>query len=568
LSVTKYQILLSISGLVTKFSGGKMEGEDENPAKRSKIQEEQETATAAGGDSPDLVHMSEGTGTKSQDDPRSDGENKTVVHKEERTLKDIFDMLIPNDITNLIFKRLEPWDLQDARLVSKRWTELIDPTIQWQPYLFDCEIPQIVKFIEKGYPVHQLNVSKLQDFDYPENGLGFAPVRSLHFLPYLDKTDGNKYKGISDQNLSKLMTELKNIEEMRLHSMALNDVKRPSTVFQTFEFPKLKDLQISTLDKDGPGFNVCLDAFGNTYPSLEKVSACIFFDKEDELIQHPPSYKEIFEFCVRHSKTLRCFYLDYSAASPPLPISFAFDHDMSVADFRNLQTGLKSVELDEFVITPSYYEGQARFVLVGTLLEAQKRLSILKVNHLSQFNRSIWATIQNAIINCSATLKTIICRGCFCPHDGEPHQVFSCRALHSCVALKELRISVCGLKVEDIYEVPVHIEVLDLGVHMTKEQVEFISNGRYQALKTWILRPARKEENTFIPYTTLALFKRILANCPQLGELVICKKNSEWKKINKFIQRTHGLCNYSCPEEMELGAGFSRIVINRKQLRL
>lgn len=47
----------------------------------------------------------------------------------------------------------------------------------------------------------QLNVSKLQDFDYPEDGLGFAYVRSLHFLPYRDKTDGNKHKGISDKNL-------------------------------------------------------------------------------------------------------------------------------------------------------------------------------------------------------------------------------------------------------------------------------------------------------------------------------------------------------------------------------
>lgn len=108
------------------------------------------------------------------------------------------------------------------------------------------------------------------------------------------------------------MTDLKNLEEMRLHSMALNDIKRPSKVFETFEFPLLKHLHISTLDSDGPGFNVCLDAFLNTYPSLEKVTACIFFDKEDQLIQHPPSYQEIFEFCVRHSKTLRSFNLDYS----------------------------------------------------------------------------------------------------------------------------------------------------------------------------------------------------------------------------------------------------------------
>lgn len=114
---------------------------------------------------------------------------------------------------------------------------------------------------------------------------------------------------------------------------------------------------------------------------------------------------------------------------------------------------------------------------------------------------------------------------------------------------------------------PVQIEELDLGVHMTKEQVEFISNGRYQTLKTWLLRP-RKDENNLIPYTTLALFKRILSNCPELDELIIFKKNSEWKKINKFVQRTHGLSNWNCPEEMEVGPGFSQILINRKKLQL
>ncbi|OXA55473.1 uncharacterized protein LOC110849198 [Folsomia candida] len=481
-----------------------------------------------------------------------------------KMLKDIFEILIPGDITRLIFNRLDTEEREEARLVSKRWAELIDSTLKWKPYLYDHGIKELKRFIRKGYPIDELNVSKLQGFVYPESGMGFVKVRAIHFLPFKDRGE-KKYRGISSDNLRNMMLELKNVEEIHLHSMALNEADKLS--FQSMDLPMLKSLEISTLDTDGPGFDVCLKAIDNTYPSLVQLRASIFFDVDGELIELPPYYKNIFQFCVRHKETLRDFHVDFNTGGyvEPMAADLTEDLEMSAEEFLQLKTELTSVRLDKFVMAPTVYEGQNRFTLACTLLESQKYLTVLKIPNLHRCNKTMWTHVKAAISQCSSTLTTIVIQGCFCPSDGIMEH-YSCTALHSCRNLKDLQLSVCGLIVGDIQHIPRQsLQILDL--NLDRDQLAFVADGHFKELRKLIIRPKKSEADSPIPAMTFTQFLKILKNLPALTNLVMYTKATEWKKVKKFSVRNIGLVVTKCPEEMEIGPKYQMITINRSMFQ-
>lgn len=138
----------------------------------------------------------------------------------------------------------------------------MDPLLKWDPYLYDYEADRLRVFAKKGLEVNRLRVSRLIDYKYPDEteGFGFKSVNKLEFVPFVChvKTKRNgpysmEYSGISDANLQNLMKDLKNVNSLSLHSRSFNEVARPSC-FGTCSLPELKELKISTFNKDGPGY--------------------------------------------------------------------------------------------------------------------------------------------------------------------------------------------------------------------------------------------------------------------------------------------------------------------------
>ncbi len=124
--------------------------------------------------------------------------------------------------------------------------------------------------------------------------------------------------------------------------------------------------QLSTSNADGKGYYVVLDALENVFPKLKTLKIRLLYHRETIFLQHPPFYKEVFQFFVKHAKTLNNISLSYcnlaDERSIP-PFVFDLDHSIPARTYQNLMSGLEKVQLSDFSFNPTFYEGRARFLL-------------------------------------------------------------------------------------------------------------------------------------------------------------------------------------------------------------
>jgi hypothetical protein len=136
-----------------------------------------------------------------------------------------------------------------------------------------------------------------------------------------------------------------------------------------------------------------LGSLENTFPSLHKLRVSLFYDignededddDEEDFVPnfaqpppHPPKYRELYEFIIRHKTTLKDVYLDYGCDTNPHPLLISMDHNIPMADFVRIMTELKFVELTKLSLTLTPYEGRQRF-LFGILKIYKIKSKIIK----------------------------------------------------------------------------------------------------------------------------------------------------------------------------------------------
>ncbi|OXA55474.1 F-box only protein 48 [Folsomia candida] len=503
---------------------------------------------------------------KSQDLIMSDDEED-----EDDQLSQIFYMLIPSEITSLIFKRLDLSSKRASRLVCRRWLQLVDPLVAWYPELCDESVQSVLNFTEKGYTANTLVVTKLMDFCYPLKGIGLM-AQSLEFhsqnvpihMTMMMEEDPTLRKtlGISNSNLNMLLFEYRNIEGgLILNSGALMSSELPS-LFNTTNFTNLTSLEIFGCNEDGRGYCMCLETMGNMFPKLKRLKLTIEYHRETILLHHPPYYKQVFQFVGRHCKTLTSFELVYSNLTDENimpPFIFDLDHSIPVHVFQDTMSKLKNVQLSEFTFKPTFYEARSRFLYGVQLMNHQERLTCLKLENLSRSNFGVWEAGVQLMQKCSKTLNSIHCDG--------PLDEFSCRVLQFAKNLKDIRITICGVKIVDVELLPVAtVKILHLGHGLSANQIKFIATNMTQLVE-WYLPQDRAQFDRTIPKTSIGIFKSAV-KLPKLQKLVLTKRCSSWKRIRKIISYTQGLDVGDRDPSDPKDACYVKIMIERRRLEL
>jgi len=178
-------------------------------------------------------------------------------------------------------------------------------------------------------------------------------------------------------------------------------------------------------------------------------------------------------------------------------------------------------------------------------MDYQICLSSFIIHNVDRWNRLIFANVQECIERCSNTLKKVSVRGCLCGFE----ENFNCKAVQNCHSLKHLAISVCGITVDSVRNLPKQLEFLNLGKELSEDFIDEVINNMKQ-LKTWALVQGRRRDyspsNPGAPPIRLEIFKKILIELPNLNSLILhrpksIKPNPDLPKIMKLIAQTKGL---------------------------
>jgi hypothetical protein len=271
----------------------------------------------------------------------------------------------------LVFGRLDLDSKLTARLVCRSWLEFVQPLIKMSPIFWDSSVPEVLKLAESGLPIETLKISKLQEFVYPEEGVGFGVVRSLDLKPCEDQY--GKLHGISQENLFRVFGELgDSVEELHLNSRALLTLEIPSPL-STCNLPELKMLQISSATREGVGHEACCEVLGNNFPSLEHFDCTLISDDDEDegnggggVTPEPIKYAEVFEFISRHRKTLKTLCLGFLNMLDIYEEAFVEtpeDHAIPNERFIEIKEELESLQLDFLEFSTIPFEGVARYTL-------------------------------------------------------------------------------------------------------------------------------------------------------------------------------------------------------------
>lgn len=171
-----------------------------------------------------------------------------------------------------------------------------------------------------------------------------------------------------------------------------------------------------------------------------------------------------------------------------------------------------------------------------------------RINYRSNFG--VWEAGVQLMQKCSKTLNSIHCDGCICPENRQlstiwtfiilhipqscvfirPLDEFSCRVLQFAKNLKDIRITICGVKIVDVELLPVAtVKILHLGHGLSANQIKFIATNMTQLVE-WYLPQDRAQFDRTIPKTSIGIFKSAV-KLPKLQKLVLTKRCSSWKRI-------------------------------------